>query len=75
MNQGWRYFKCNECGAHWRETCRDHQTDSRSKCITESCKINSYGGENPYKNINDKTIKVDKFGNLIGKIIVERLNE
>ena len=61
---GWRYFKCEDCGAHWRETCRDHETPSITSCLNEDCESRLYGGPSPYKSERDESLKGDGYGNL-----------
>lgn len=73
--QGWRYFHCETCGAHWRETCRDHTTLSGSPCINEVCESRLQGGLTPYKCEADSTVRVDRYGNLAESIEVEHLPE
>lgn len=70
---GWRYFECPECKKKWRETCRDHTTESRSLCIDRECKSALYGGVNPCGSEADKSLEVDKFGNLLHETVRELL--
>lgn len=59
MTPGWRYFMCEECGSHWREKCRDHETPSGSSCIECSEFVAPYRAE-PHPEW-----PVDRSGNLI----------
>lgn len=71
---GWRYFKCSDCGLHWRETCRDHETPSHGQCPNEDCESRLHGGPSPYRGEPDISLKTDGYGNLIG-FTLEVLNE
>lgn len=63
--QGWRYFKCEGCGTHWRETSRDCDTQSNSYCVNKECEGDHYGfGECPYKGEPDTSVEVDEYHNL-----------
>lgn len=64
VRAGWRYFKCEDCGAHWKEQCRDHATPSQSECINYFCESREFGGVEPYHSEPDEKIMTDKFGNL-----------
>lgn len=72
--QGWRYFDCEDCGAKFRETCRDHSTASISRCVTEDCPSHAHGGLSPVSSRSDWSVQVDDHGNLIGDRVVERLD-
>jgi hypothetical protein len=63
---GWRYFECSFCQAHWRESCRDHQTVSSSQCPGHNCPSQVHGGIMPYQSVKDPSLKVNKSGNLVG---------
>lgn len=56
--QGWRYFRCDECGFGWRETCRDATTESCSHC--PKCHTVDY----PIRHEVDDKVEVDRWGNL-----------
>lgn len=60
---GWRYFFCEDCKTHWRETCRDCETPSSSSCPSYLC-IYDHGQTIPYRGIPDPSLKGDGFGNL-----------
>lgn len=54
---GWRVFRCDECGAHWESTSRDHASPSGEDC---DC------GEwvSPHASRADETLVVNEYGNL-----------
>lgn len=65
FKQGWRYFNCQYCNKQWMETCRDHESPSSSRCPTDMCDANLYGGVMPYGSKKDITIQIDKAGKLV----------
>lgn len=65
--QGWRYFKCRNCGCDWRQTSRDCYTPSGESCLDCDDWVT------PVYALPDELISVDKnTGNLIGEMIVEK---
>lgn len=64
--RGWRFFECEVCGTHWKETCRDHATPSSSPCRNEDCETRLHGGLSPYKSEQDESLATDGYGNLHG---------
>ncbi len=65
VHAGWRFFFCEECGAHFIEACRDHETPSHSECVNDECQVNIQGGLMPYQSVSDAHLEVDGSGNLI----------
>lgn len=61
IHQGWRYFECTMCETKWRETCRDHETESNSRC--PKCQT----VESPITSEPDGAIPIDGYGNLLGQ--------
>jgi hypothetical protein len=63
---GWRYFRCADCGAHWREASRDHESPSISSCVSiwapgiPAC----MGYDSPYKS-EPVDWTTDRGGNLV----------
>lgn len=72
-HQGWRFFRCPDCSAWWRESCRDYQTESKALCIWRECKRNLMGGVAPYVGEPDEDIAVDEFGNLAKDTVKEMM--
>lgn len=67
--RGWRYFKCDDCGTHWRESCRDHATPSGSVCPNYMCDGRLFGGVGPYDSKEDASLETDGHGNLAGSCL------
>lgn len=59
LRQGWRFFKCEECGYNWKETTRDHFSPS-GECCPKCC-----GWCFPYHREYDSSLSVDHMGNLL----------
>ena len=72
--QGWRYFRCKHCGAHFKEACRDHAIPSNTSCINVACASNAFGGPDLVASAPDPSLPVDMSGNLIEYIPPVRLS-
>ncbi len=62
--RGWRYFFCDDCDSLWKETCRDHETLSNSRCISDDCPSHLTGGVMPFASRPDENLATDGHGNL-----------
>lgn len=69
IRQGWRYFECTDvvCETKWRESCRDHTTESRTRC-PKCMRIEDVITSEP-----DASIQTDGYGNLLGETKTEIL--
>lgn len=61
--QGWRFFRCHECGHEWKEASRDAASPSGDDC--PACMEGwEHSWVGPYRYEIDPSITVDRFGNL-----------
>ena len=58
-NQGWRFFKCDECIKGWAIMSRDHTSNSVDTCPECGDDLR------PVKSVLDLSVKVDQLGNLV----------
>lgn len=64
---GYRFFKCDECHAEWKERSRDCTSQSSSICpgVSNSNYCDNYYGVSPYDNEPHYEWETDKSGNLV----------
>lgn len=55
---GWRVFHCDECGAQWESTSRDHASPSGEACDCGEWVM-------PHESRADETLSLNEYGNLI----------
>lgn len=62
---GYRYFKCDDCGANWKSACRDYRSASGEHCPNADCEFQPIAHPRGNELVD---LPVDKDGNLLDSV-------